>query len=561
MTGLSQRESEGGEAVNDDIVAEKPKHQEHLTLMFKWTVSRARDTYGYNVCTLYVDGKKVAQCDGGGYDMEGTVLGLWVAKRFPDQLREKITTSFYGLTFHDPDFDAAKAIVPDTGQTVEAMEAAGKSLGLERYQAAFSASSPIPTRTHRVPYLDGACGMECMIQVLKAIGGEYKVIESRKNYLIASVSVPRIVQEAKHDEGNRTKEWQAVEEQGARAHERNEHVPEQQAKAEAPTSFAVQLKEKGKAEWMGDAVRLPDRDQAARYSLSLLSLQTEAARVVESADPANHVFVGVRLAKMASTAAAEQKPEGKLHPLNPTVSEKVDNPTGEVRGDQPEKRMKLSEAAKRAVDTQDAVMLGRVVEQLRFKLGYDYQRCYEFAHKNSGIEAHQFDEMLYEFDTRQGETADAQKTTQTHRRKLGDQPTVNRDQTPSQPCAGDNHGIKKEKTAAPEPANNHKEDFTVSEKEKPDNANGGKLLAKLACGHIRGSVWLNQSEEGDYLSASFARVYKAPDGAMKATHSYRLEHLSELSEVALGAKKLIQEESLKLGLKQLPETRRVRITR
>jgi hypothetical protein len=88
-----------------------------------------------------------------------------------------------------------------------------------------------------------------------------------------------------------------------------------------------------------------------------------------------------------------------------------------------------------------------------------------------------------------------------------------------------------------------------------------KPLAKLACGDIRGSVWLNQSENGDYLTVSFARVYKAPDGTTKTTHSYGSEHLADLSEAALEAKKLIQEESLKLGLKQRLETQRVRITR
>lgn len=44
-------------------------------LQFKWTISRGRDTYGYNICSLYVDGKKVSGCSGGGYDMMGTCLG------------------------------------------------------------------------------------------------------------------------------------------------------------------------------------------------------------------------------------------------------------------------------------------------------------------------------------------------------------------------------------------------------------------------------------------------------------------------------------------------------
>ena len=44
----------------------------------KWATSRARDTYGENVCTLYIDGVKVARCGGGGYDMIDSVLASWL---------------------------------------------------------------------------------------------------------------------------------------------------------------------------------------------------------------------------------------------------------------------------------------------------------------------------------------------------------------------------------------------------------------------------------------------------------------------------------------------------
>lgn len=56
------------------------------TLEFKWTVSRGRDTYGYNICTLYTDGVKVARCNGGGYDMKGTCLGNFIAHAYADRL-------------------------------------------------------------------------------------------------------------------------------------------------------------------------------------------------------------------------------------------------------------------------------------------------------------------------------------------------------------------------------------------------------------------------------------------------------------------------------------------
>jgi hypothetical protein len=170
-------------------------------LEFKWGVSKGRDTYGYNICSLYVDGQKVASTCGGGYDMEGTVLGNWIARAFNDELlklemptytinREE-ARGFYGLSFHDPNFDPGKAKPPygppvfgkegDEEKTIEELEAENKSLGLERYQAFYAASSPVPTERHTVPLLDGACGKSEMLKVLAALGYFLQFISERKN--------------------------------------------------------------------------------------------------------------------------------------------------------------------------------------------------------------------------------------------------------------------------------------------------------------------------------------------------------------------------------------------
>ena len=151
------------------------------TLQLKWTVSRGRDTYGYNICTLYVDGRKVGRCNGGGYDMQGTCVGHWIERAFADRLL-KLTTEFYGLTFHDPNFNPGKAVL-DSGKTVEQAEADGDSFGLDRYQQFHRASSKTPTERHTIPLMDGACGMSCMQDIGKAIGLRFEYIRVDKSDL------------------------------------------------------------------------------------------------------------------------------------------------------------------------------------------------------------------------------------------------------------------------------------------------------------------------------------------------------------------------------------------
>jgi len=149
---------------------------------WKWSVSRGRDTYGYNICTLYIDGRKVSACNGGGYDMEGTCLGHWFAAHAKTRLLT-LTKEFYDLSFHDPDYDPGKAIpvqVPagesDEGKTVEELETEGKSLGLERYQAFYLASSKTPDAKRRIPLIDGAVGISFVQAIGQACGYSFRRI-------------------------------------------------------------------------------------------------------------------------------------------------------------------------------------------------------------------------------------------------------------------------------------------------------------------------------------------------------------------------------------------------
>jgi len=148
-------------------------------LKFKWTISRAQDTYGYNICSLYVDGKKVSACNGGGYDMTGTCLGDYIAGVFAKRLRRKIKEVHYGLTFHNPTYDPGQAKIDN--ETIEKREKGGKSFGLERYQAFYSASSKVPTKKHVVPSINGACGFSSVERVMKTIGLKLKFIDDTKN--------------------------------------------------------------------------------------------------------------------------------------------------------------------------------------------------------------------------------------------------------------------------------------------------------------------------------------------------------------------------------------------
>ena len=90
----------------------------------KWTISRGRDTYGYNICSLYVGNKKVTSCKGGGYDMKGTALGDWIAQEFQEVLKDSDLTGYYGHYKND-----------ETGAIT----------------------------------LDGGCGWNCMVRILEEV--------------------------------------------------------------------------------------------------------------------------------------------------------------------------------------------------------------------------------------------------------------------------------------------------------------------------------------------------------------------------------------------------------
>lgn len=136
-------------------------------LSVKWTVSRGRETFGYNIVTLTdtTTGKRY-RCNGGGYDMVGTVFGQWLQDVHADALAEIA--------------GQAHIIRPLTGDRIE--QDYGRSL------YGMTASYKDTARPVHI-YLDGACGFESMRTIAKAIGLTVKSMDvdrkgNARGYLI-----------------------------------------------------------------------------------------------------------------------------------------------------------------------------------------------------------------------------------------------------------------------------------------------------------------------------------------------------------------------------------------
>ncbi len=133
------------------------------TLAFKWTVSRGRDTYGYNICSLWVDGRKVESCNGGGYDMQGTCLADYLMSEYKNRIIKLKAQygsldkgkGFYGLTYWK------------NGKAKRA------------YHKGVSVS------------LDGACGFSSIERIAKRIGLDLRYVHSSKNKTIYTLEDSR----------------------------------------------------------------------------------------------------------------------------------------------------------------------------------------------------------------------------------------------------------------------------------------------------------------------------------------------------------------------------------
>jgi hypothetical protein len=114
-------------------------------LTISWAISRGRDTYGYNICRLddNTTGKRY-RCMGGGYDMQGTVLGDWLE----DTHQAELMAIANRFSTYAPETKFVRNEAPD---------------------ALYGGTHYIEKGCVR---LDGATGLESMIRIAEAIGLE-----------------------------------------------------------------------------------------------------------------------------------------------------------------------------------------------------------------------------------------------------------------------------------------------------------------------------------------------------------------------------------------------------
>ena len=113
----------------------------HLSL--SWSISRGRDTYGYNICRL--DSRDTGaryRCMGGGYDMVGTVFGDFLEAEHQSRLQAW----------------AHKQAMEDAGYITTG------------YKRLVNAHHGVVIKPDGAVSLDGACGIESMLRIADAIG-------------------------------------------------------------------------------------------------------------------------------------------------------------------------------------------------------------------------------------------------------------------------------------------------------------------------------------------------------------------------------------------------------
>jgi hypothetical protein len=144
-------------------------------LDLSWSTSRGRDTYGYNIARLddQSSGKRF-RCNGGGYDMVGTVFGEWLQNNFQDRLMaigDRVSVTY--------DFSTSPRSVDQNPDRSKALYGMARLINLKGEGKKHFGSDRIA--------LDGACGLESMIRIAQAIGLDVERIANKKGHLIGFI--------------------------------------------------------------------------------------------------------------------------------------------------------------------------------------------------------------------------------------------------------------------------------------------------------------------------------------------------------------------------------------
>lgn len=126
-------------------------------LSISWSISRGRETDGYNICRLDdSDTGKRFRCMGGGYDMTGTVFGEWLQETYQERLA--------GIR-----------------QLAAARYSDGKRIRNDAPEALYGMVDHVGGRVS----VDGACGISSMERIAKEIGLSVRHIVNRRGNLTA----------------------------------------------------------------------------------------------------------------------------------------------------------------------------------------------------------------------------------------------------------------------------------------------------------------------------------------------------------------------------------------
>ena len=115
-----------------------------IKLAVRWTVSKAQDTYGYNICTVQnTDTAEKFKSLGGGYDLLGSSVGKFIESTFQSELIAIKNKAFY--VFDD------------------------KLVRTNKDDALYGFTLNIKDGVESIT-LDDACGLSSMESILNAIG-------------------------------------------------------------------------------------------------------------------------------------------------------------------------------------------------------------------------------------------------------------------------------------------------------------------------------------------------------------------------------------------------------